>query len=1222
MSLRDVHYRAQYVSGVDNLVRDFYIPTLNQSVLYQRRTAYFNSRALAMAARGLSGLIQNGGSMQLLCSVQLDAAEEAVLKDPHAYAERVAADVAQMLAQPHDEIDKQRFALLAKLLESGRLEIKIAVRRGGIYHEKAGIFKDAQGNIVAFNGSGNETPGGWVNNTESFHVFTSWEDDRHIKPELETFHRLWNGLDPKTEVLPLPFAVVKGLLEFKDYFREKWDEPLDMLDPLVDARPGFRWTPGLAYVFEAPRLWNHHDFAYGETAVKPFEHQDYIASTVLAAWPPRYLFADEVGLGKTIEAGLVIKGFLASGRIDRLLILVPSSVLRQFQAELYTKFAIEAWRLDGDYVYGPQPDPNQEAPKERVDAANPFRSKPILLVSSQLVRSDERRKQVLGLEYDLVVVDEAHHARARSNAGRREPNKLLEVLQELRYQTQGLVLMTATPIQVDRRELWDLLDLLELPGKWQDEDAFNRFFDALDAPETDWAFLLDMVASALQAWGLDEGSLTELGEEYPGIDLYRLGGILKEQRVAEAFQLPPEEQKVLKILLYRHAPVRRMVFRNTRELLKQYVAQGKFSGKIAERETIPDEVELRGSPDDLTSEAGLYARLDQYVRDYYAKYDSVRKGLGFIMEVYRKRLTSSMYAIRCSLERRHTRIRTALDTGDYAALLKDLKEDEDSLDLSEEAIDAATTELTGVARAGGSKADALRQTLEAEAAFLEAFLWDLKSLPADSKAAYLDDLVRGKFASGTRRIIVFTQFADTMDFLLSHFRDQYGTKLGSYSGAGGTYWNGREWVACSKQQIQEKFRDPADPLALLICTDAASEGLNLQTCDTLVNYDIPWNPMRIEQRIGRVDRIGQESPVVKVHTLFYANTVETKVYQRCLERIGYFKSALGHLQPILQATEKAIRAATLAPTKAAEEAALQDLNKQYEALTAQVNENYEIQQLLNHYSPRLPLMRRKAPISQADLETALQPLLEQAGWIRQGKTWLRGEEIITFDPELLDKTGDRATYVTPLNPIARLVGNLPELPMSIDQGQWRAHRIEVQGLTGWVIERENSFWIAEHYTQLADGQPSGARYSSLDEARRGMAYLLREQKRRQVESEKIAWTNRLRNWEARVTLYLERVAFWKWRTGTKIGALDAYSPESFHREWQDYLLDPERSVTRQLADMVHYRPQFDTQAKRPRGRAPQTSPRDTDKESHMLKELAGIQKKMGLLEQQALDLTS
>ena len=319
LSLRDVQYKAAYVSGVDNLVRDFYIPSLRESVLYQRRTGYFNSRALAMAARGLSGMLAHGGKMQLLCSVQLEKDEEAVLRDPVGYLEQQTVDVARMLEQPYDMVERLRLAILAELLARDLLEIKIGVsHKGGIYHEKAGIFRDEEGDIVAFNGSGNETPGGWVRNTESFHTYTSWKDDHHIRPEIDTFNKLWHNRLPGTTVIPLPEALREQLIQFRDYYQEGLDEPLDSSDILQHQVVEWSWTPKLAYLFEAPRLWNHHDFAYAETAVTPYEHQDYVATTVLETWPPRFLRCDEVGLGKTIEAGLIIKGFLAAGRIDRL----------------------------------------------------------------------------------------------------------------------------------------------------------------------------------------------------------------------------------------------------------------------------------------------------------------------------------------------------------------------------------------------------------------------------------------------------------------------------------------------------------------------------------------------------------------------------------------------------------------------------------------------------------------------------------------------------------------------------------------------------------------------------------------------------------------------------------------------------------------------------------------------------------------------------------------
>jgi len=1213
MSLRDVNYKEVYVSGVDNLVKDFYIPSLEQSVLYQRRTGYFNSRALAMAARGLSGLLRNNGKMELLCGVQMDKEEAEVIRDPVSYLERRAIDVLKALEQPYDELEKQRLGLLAHLLSTGKLEIKIGYRKGGIYHEKAGIFRDAEGNIVAFNGSGNETPGGWLNNTESFHAFTSWQDDRHIRPEIETFERLWNNRDTKTTVIPLPYAVVRGIIEFKDYFEAGMDEPIDPMDiqTQVDI-PDWKWTPQLAYIFEAPRLWNHHDFAYAQTAITPYEHQDYIASTVLNSWPPRYLFADEVGLGKTIEAGLVIKGFKAAGRIERLLILAPKNVMPQWQEELYTKFGFEAWRLDGDHVYPPHLDPSQPRDKERVDAANPFRSKHHLIVSSQLIRSEERLAQALGLEYDLVILDEAHHARASGSGGRREPNKLLQAMEQLRYHTQGLIMMTATPIQLSRMDLWDLLSILELPGKWQDRHLFDRFFADINAPDVDWAFLLDMVQSSLQLMDFDENEEAHrLQEDYPEVDVYRLIHIVKENEVSAIRDLSEKEQEALKVLLYRFTPVRQMIFRHTRELLKQYKKEGKFSGKIADRNPTKQQIDLQGDDDDPRSERGLYKQIDLYVREYYAKYNSIRKGMGFLMETYRKRLTSSLYAIKRSLEKRHLRLKQALETGDYGILFKELEE-EDYMDIPDYILDGLIDELGVGQQSFSTHRSVLHHIIEKEYEYLDEFIASLQSLPYDTKADHLDRLLADIFGKGKRQIIIFSQFKDTVDFLLDYFKPKYGTRLGSYTGQGGQYWDGHQWIMCSKQDIQRKFADPSDRMDLLICTDAASEGLNLQTCDTMINYDIPWNPMRIEQRIGRIDRIGQQSPIVDIYTLFYRDSVEEKAYNRCLQRINFFKSALGHLQPILQATEQAIRDAALASSVEEENKIFERMQTEFEETIAQTEENLRIERLLNHYTPQLPMMTSRAPITQHELEEILQPYIESQGWKKEGELWKKNGKTITFDQTYMDRLGGQTELVTPHSNLSKLIGTLPEIPEVIENDH-TIHRIEVTGLTGFVVEKNNRYYIAKNLTELTN--PQGTQYSSLTEAKLGLIHLIRAQKIEYLNAEKKAWENRRYNWQVRVKMYLETVAKWRWNTATKIEGIFEFSKEALFREWNNYLQSPERENLRQLADIINYKPSFNP-AERTKGRPSKRSPRDSRKEQLFLDDLVRITKRLHIIHEQ------
>ena len=1207
MSLRDVPYKAAYISGVDNLVKDFYIPTLTQSTLYQRRTGYFNSRALAMAARGLSGLIKNGGKMQLLCSVQLDRAEEEVLKDPVSYIERRSMDLLKALETPLDEIEKKRLGILAEMLAQELLEIKVVWQQGGIYHEKAGIFTDKQGNIVAFNGSGNETPGGWVNNTESFHVFTSWADDRHIQPEIQTFQRLWEGKgDPRVIVVSLNKAALNGLLKFRDYYKEGLDEPIDLIDAISPTIKDWTWTPQLAYVFDAPRLWNHTEFAYGETAIQPFEHQDYVASAVLAHWPPRYLLCDEVGLGKTIEAGLIIKGFLASGRIDRLLILAPKHITKQWQRELYTKFGIELWRLDGSYVYGPQHFPDVPPPKEPIDAENPFRSKPLLIAGSELVRADHRREQVLQLEYDLVVLDEAHHARARGPNGKRTANKLLDLLEDLRDRTLGLLMLTATPIQLDRKELWDLLNIIELPGRWQDESAFDTFFSTLNAPEPDWRFLFDLAHDYLEIYGPDMKSIEELAKEFPTLNVRSIFQNMKDGKAAVASSLNKQEQNVLRLLLYRHTPIYRMVFRNSRELLKKYKAEGKFSGKIAEREPHKEQIILQGTSSDPKSERGLYERIEAYVREYYAKYNNIRQGLGFLMETYRKRLTSSMFAIKESLNRRYILLHQALETNDFGELLRGM-DDDDRLDLPENVVDdfmvpADEQEDTLLAYSTN-----LRRLIEQEHAYLEGFLDDLTQLPSDSKAAFLDQLIQDIRRKGTNRIIIFSQFKDTVRFLLGYFLNRYGESLGSYTGDGGTYWHNNQWNECSKVAIEEKFRDDQDPLSILICTDAASEGLNLQTCDTVINYDIPWNPMRIEQRIGRVDRIGQEAPIVHIHTLFYANTVEEKVYDRCLERINYFKSALGHIQPILQTTEQIIRRASLAPTEEKAKQVLDDLSTQFDQSVAQADENLRIKELLNSYNPQLCEKAHLAPITQEELENVLSPQLITAGWTKNDEIWKLGPKAITFQLSLPDRRDVRVQAITPQSPLPQLFGNLPVIPNQINAEGITIFRIPVENYIGYIIQSTNGFFIVDH---LADFTSSPARiYPSLDSAKQALLDYYADRQRKRDEAEHIAWQNRLRNWKTRCRMYLERVSAWRVQAARAEGTIASFDIDTLYAEWRRYLSDPDRSLTNQITQLINFIPDFSS-VRRQRGRPSKTSPRNSKEETRLLDTYKKIQTKL------------
>ncbi len=168
----------------------------------------------------------------------------------------------------------------------------------------------------------------------------------------------------------------------------------------------------------------------------------------------------------------------------------------------------------------------------------------------------------------------------------------------------------------------------------------------------------------------------------------------------------------------------------------------------------------------------------------------------------------------------------------------------------------------------------------------------------------MKDALGTAFSDGYDSAIIFTQYAETMDFLKDYLGQEFpGETIACYSGVGGKIRDRAGfWSECSKEQIKQRLK--ARAIKFLVCTDAASEGLNFQFCGMLVNYDLPWNPMKVEQRIGRIDRIGQKYPKIRVVNLAYNDTIEADVYFALGQRINLFEGLVGRLQPILSRLPK------------------------------------------------------------------------------------------------------------------------------------------------------------------------------------------------------------------------------------------------------------------------------------------------------------------------------
>ena len=194
-----------------------------------------------------------------------------------------------------------------------------------------------------------------------------------------------------------------------------------------------------------------------------------------------------------------------------------------------------------------------------------------------------------------------------------------------------------------------------------------------------------------------------------------------------------------------------------------------------------------------------------------------------------------------------------------------------------------------------------REELEAERLHLQDYIAALAQVAVDSKFNAFQRRLAAVVAEG-HRVIVFTQYLDTLDFIRNQLVARYGAQIACYSGRGGEIWDPvvNAWRVVDKAEIKARSRrEHPHAMQILLGTDAASEGLNLQQFSALINYDLPWNPMRVEQRIGRIDRIGQEAPTVKILNLYMQGTIEEDAYYILRHRIRAFEEVIGPLQPIL-----------------------------------------------------------------------------------------------------------------------------------------------------------------------------------------------------------------------------------------------------------------------------------------------------------------------------------
>ena len=874
-SLRQVEWPRFLKAPDGQLVAKLYEPGLSAAVRYERCCAYFSSSVLSAAASGfgafisriLTGEVTQKPALFLLVNEELPEADvEALL---HAGQDApLIQTLLEHFGTPANALQKRRLEMLGWLVREGWLDMRVGIMRlgGGILHAKFGIFTDSAGNAVVFAGSGNESAHGVRGNYEQLEISESWNDPDRQAHFLESFTALWNGTDPAVKTVPLPKAVADKLIKMAPF-----DPPIsEGEDDLERRKAAMLWFYTLAAPF-MPEGGAATSDAMAPVTMWP--HQQRVVSEVAAAWPAGRLLCDEVGMGKTVEAILALRRLLAGRGVRRVLILPPANLLPQWQGELREKGGLRVPRLEG-----PKTLTWPDGTKQAVSGVAEALEQDILLMSRETARSDGNAPILMrATPWDVVLVDEGHAAR-RASQIEGEFNAatlLLGLLRQLQAagQARGFMILSATPMQTHPWEPWDLMQVLGEGGLWMSGFfVIREFYEGL---------------SRLEAGLLTRAKALRLAEILTAsIDLPPLpaGLTLPSPENADAFAealsfLPHLDRERAAKWLRSCSPISRRMHRNTRATLRRYYEMGMLDRPPAKRQVQEDPFGF-----ETEEEREVYDAVAHYIDRRFAELEHQQAGKGFVMTIYRRRAASSPVALQKSLERRATGLKAViaqrLYDSDTVLDVEDAQELEELLNLK------LTPALPD------SPAEAATELHQ-----VERLLEKIESLGGlDTKRDRLISWVKQVTADG-RSVLVFTSYADTMIYLRDALATAVGGNVASYSGDGGAVRVDGQWSAASKEQVTKALQ--AGKVRVLVCTDAASEGLNLQAAGALINFDLPWNPSKVEQRIGRVDRIGQTLPVLPIVNLYLTDSIDQQVYRALNARCGLFETFVGPMQPVL-----------------------------------------------------------------------------------------------------------------------------------------------------------------------------------------------------------------------------------------------------------------------------------------------------------------------------------
>lgn len=823
---------------------------------YDRIAGYFRSSLLEVAGEAIEGVT---GKVRVVCNSDLEPMDVVTAKAAQqSMRQSWCASAPEKLAA--NEAGRGRFARLYELLASGKLEVRVLPDEVfGLVHGKAGVIRYADGRATSFLGSVNESLTAWRLNYELM-----WEDDsvEAVAWVQDEFDALWSH----PMAVPLADFVVqdvKRLAHRQETAIEDWrrDAQADPAAAAVES-PVYRQEFG---------LW---------------AHQKYFVKLAFDAHrrgTARFVLADQVGLGKTVQLALAALLMALIG--DKpVLILVPKQLMLQWQDELRDLLGIpsavwlgDAWR-DEQGIEHPVTGPEgvRRCPRR------------FGIVSQGLVvAGNEIVTHLLGMSFECVICDESHRARRKKIdpkdlTPRPEYNNLASFLAQISPRTKSMLLATATPVQLHPIEAWDLLAILSAGN----EAVLGNDWSEWRKPENCLPVVMGeevLSGDVFEAWSWVRNPLPPRSEG-PNFRLLRQRLNLDDGTHVAAGDLISSMNSPTRTLLGQvahdfgrnHNPFIRHIVRRTRQYLEDTI-----DPSTGEPYLKPVRVRLFGEGEDEA------VTLPPYLQDAYdAAQEFCRllgqrvRGAGFLKTLLLRRMGSSIYAGKRTTEK----MLSTWGTGELFAGRDEEEEEDDGIEPGNVAAVSEMKNLTPEERAE------LARCLKA----LEV------SQDRDPKFQRVLDYLKGEnwLAQGC---IIFSQYFDSAWWLAEALsRDHLPEEpIGLYAGgANSGILLGGHFKACQRDDIKAKVKH--GEIRLLIGTDAASEGLNLQRLGTLINLDLPWNPTRLEQRKGRIQRIGQIRDEVFVCNLRYRGSVEDRVHQLLSSRLEYIFDLFGQIPDVLE----------------------------------------------------------------------------------------------------------------------------------------------------------------------------------------------------------------------------------------------------------------------------------------------------------------------------------